>query len=187
VNEGRTTKTVIEPAREIPVIAEVDVLVSGGGPAGLGAAIAAAREGASTLLIERNSFLGGAATANLMTKWSQHKEQLYGIADEFVNELVRRKAAAVGRVINFDPEVFKKVTLDAVQESGVKLLLYTAVVAPIMSNGAASRRPMLLTNSPAVRPGVWSWVRPQERPRRLRHSMGLQCETSGCTVCKVGS
>ncbi len=128
-------KTILEPARDIPVAAEVDVLVAGGGPAGLGAAIAAAREGASTLLVERNSFLGGAATAYLLCKWSQHKRRLYGIADEFVDELVRRNAAAVGRVINFDPEVFKKVALDAVQASGAKLLLYTSAVRPIVEDG----------------------------------------------------
>lgn len=135
-NDNATIKTVFEPAREIPVVAEVDVLVAGGGAAGLGAAIAAAREGASTMLIERNSFLGGAATANLLSKWSQHKGQLCGIADEFVDEMVKRKAAVVGRVINFDPEVFKKLALDKVQAAGAKLLLYTPAVAPIASEGA---------------------------------------------------
>lgn len=129
-----SSKRILEPAREISVAAEMDVLVAGGGPAGLGAAIAAAREGASTMLVERNSFLGGAATAYLLCKWSQPKARLYGISDEIVDELVRRKAAAVGRIINFDPEIFKKVALDLVQEAGVKLLLYSWAVAPIVED-----------------------------------------------------
>jgi hypothetical protein len=133
-----SVRTVLEPAREIPVVAEVDVLVLGGGSAGIGAAIAAAREGASTLLVERNSFLGGAATANLLSKWSQHREQLYGLPNEFVDELLARNAAAVGRVINFDPEVFKKTALDKVHEAGASLLFYTDAAAPIMKDGAVA-------------------------------------------------
>ena len=48
-----------EPARRIPVVRDVDVLVVGGGPAGIGAAVGAARAGACTLVVERNGFLGG--------------------------------------------------------------------------------------------------------------------------------
>jgi 2-polyprenyl-6-methoxyphenol hydroxylase-like FAD-dependent oxidoreductase len=54
---------VAEPARDVPVLAEPEVLVVGGGIAGLGAAAAAARAGAETLLVERNGFLGGTLTA----------------------------------------------------------------------------------------------------------------------------
>ena len=55
-------KVMSEPARQIPVIAEADVVVCGGGPGGFPAAIAAARHGAKTILIERYGFLGGLAT-----------------------------------------------------------------------------------------------------------------------------
>ena len=58
-------KTIREEGREIPVRAEVDVLVAGGGLGGVSAAMAAARAGAKTLLVERNSFLGGVATAGM--------------------------------------------------------------------------------------------------------------------------
>jgi len=57
-----------EPSREIPVMRKVDVVVVGGGPAGFGAAIAAVRNGAETLLIERYGFLGGMLTGGLV-RW----------------------------------------------------------------------------------------------------------------------
>lgn len=47
-----------EPAMQVPVVAEPDVLVIGGGPAGIGAAVAAARNGAKVLLVERYGFVG---------------------------------------------------------------------------------------------------------------------------------
>ena len=58
-------RTLPEPAREIPVAVEADVVVCGGGPGGFPAAIAAARHGARTVLIERYGFMGGLATAGL--------------------------------------------------------------------------------------------------------------------------
>lgn len=59
-------KTIQEPSREIPVLDEVDVLVVGGGPAGYCAAVAAARQGARTALVERYGCLGGLATGGLV-------------------------------------------------------------------------------------------------------------------------
>jgi hypothetical protein len=79
--------------RDAPIVAEVQVLVVGGGPAGIGAAVAAARNGASTILIERYGFLGGNATASLvgpfMTSYSADgKTQLVtGIFDELVRRM----------------------------------------------------------------------------------------------------
>ena len=62
----RPARTYLEPAREIPVFAETDVLVVGGGPAGTAAAISAARLGADVLLVERYNHLGGLSTGGLV-------------------------------------------------------------------------------------------------------------------------
>jgi len=59
-------KTYHEPARDIPITREADVVVVGGGPAGLCAAIAAGRNGAQVVLVEQFGYLGGTATASLM-------------------------------------------------------------------------------------------------------------------------
>ena len=63
------SKTVHEPARDVPVADEVDVLVVGGSATGVFAAVAAARLGARVAVIERQGFFGGTATAGLVAIW----------------------------------------------------------------------------------------------------------------------
>jgi flavin-dependent dehydrogenase len=88
----RPAKTVAEPAREVPVFAETDVLVVGGGPAGTAAAIAAARLSAEVLLVERYNHLGGLSTGGLViwidriTDWSG-RLIIRGLAEEFMERL----------------------------------------------------------------------------------------------------
>ncbi len=84
-----------EPARETPIARNADVLVVGGGPAGLAAAISSARTGAQTVLVERFWYLGGTATASLMACINGFRNQVEpdstqavrGIAEEIVLEL----------------------------------------------------------------------------------------------------
>ena len=84
--------SIVEPAREIPIFDEVDVLVVGGGPAGTAAAVASARIGARTLLVERHNHLGGLATGGLviwidrMTDWDG-KKVIRGFAEEILDRL----------------------------------------------------------------------------------------------------
>ena len=59
-------RSITVPARDIPVVGEYDVIVAGGGPGGIPAAVAAARAGVKTLLLERYGYLGGMATAGLI-------------------------------------------------------------------------------------------------------------------------
>ncbi len=77
----RSAGCVSEPARHTPIAAEVDVLVAGGGPAGVGAALAAAREGASVLLIERFGMLGGMWCAGLLNPFFEFHRNGWIVAE----------------------------------------------------------------------------------------------------------
>jgi NADPH-dependent 2,4-dienoyl-CoA reductase/sulfur reductase-like enzyme len=78
-----SSNTITEPARQTPVYGEFDVVVVGGGPAGIMAATAAARAGCATLLIERYGFLGGAGTAGdrIAGAYQLTEEDVLGCAD----------------------------------------------------------------------------------------------------------
>jgi hypothetical protein len=99
---ARPSKTVIEPERKVPVLAETDVLVVGGGPAGTAAAIAAARLGADVLLVERYNHLGGLSTGGLviwidrMTDWSG-RQVIRGLGEELVGRLPKNAVAGPPR------------------------------------------------------------------------------------------
>jgi flavin-dependent dehydrogenase len=93
-----TSKTIKEAAREIKVCRTADVVVVGGGPGGVGAALAAARNGADTVLIERYGYLGGMGTGGLVTIIPDladinGKQQIAGITQEWIKRLDVREAA----------------------------------------------------------------------------------------------
>ena len=117
---------IIEERREIPVWEQVDVLVVGSGPAGVSAAITAAREGASVLLIEQTGNVGGIATEGLMSHWTGNTE------GGFYDEILERSADAAQMRKVIDPERLKTILLEMLEEAGVKLLLYTFACAPVM-------------------------------------------------------
>ena len=127
---------------------EIDVLVVGGGNAGCAAALAAARHGARTLLVERYGFLGGTATASMVGPWMTFhsgKDRIVGgIAQEMVERLVAKGASPghihdasdyVPTITPFDPEVHKALLFEMMQESGVDLLLHAYVLDAIAAAG----------------------------------------------------
>ncbi|MDA8228658.1 MAG: FAD-dependent oxidoreductase [Desulfitobacterium hafniense] len=124
-----------EEGLDIPVALDVDVVVCGGGAAGIGAALGAARAGAKTVLIERNSFLGGVATATIMPIFLMDLEHVNGFTKELITEIIRRGRAWSGTVLNFDPEAYKQVALELLCDAGVEFLFNTFVSRPIMEAG----------------------------------------------------
>ena len=116
----------------IPIAAHVDVLVCGGGVAGIAAAVAAARNGAKTLLIERAGFLGGTATGSAMGLIVIPASELVGFPREFFSRLAREQGAGLGDVVPWDIEAYKLTALNLVLEAGADLLLYTWVSEPLV-------------------------------------------------------
>jgi len=124
--------TVTEPQREIPVVHRVQVLVVGGGVAGTAAALAAARTGARTLVVERGGFVGGTGTAGLMSLYTLPYEHVHGISREIVDAMAEEGAAVRAAVVPFDPECFKRVALSKLWAAGVELLFFTWSVGAIV-------------------------------------------------------
>jgi len=144
---------VLEPEKRVKVRARVDVLVCGGGPAGVGAALASARSGAHTLLLENCGCLGGVATSGLMNRLGpfhdQQKMIVGGIPMEVLRNLVARKAAIMPRPVvfsreanagpdywcPFDPEAMKLVLDTMALEANVKLLFNVRVAGAVVDSG----------------------------------------------------
>ena len=142
---------------DTPIVARHQVVVAGGGPSGVIAALAAARSGADTLLLERYAFLGGNGTAGLMTCYNGFRNQrppealqtVKGIPAEYIAELVRLGGVAdtdsyertvqhdvrkgdIPYTVGFDAEVAKVACLNLLKKEGVKLRLHSWVVAPML-------------------------------------------------------
>ncbi len=115
-----------EPSRQVPIRHDVDVLVAGSGPAGVAAAICAARQGVRTLLIEQTGVVGGIATAGLMSHWTGDTAEA-GIYKEILD---RSQDATNRRIIN--PEKLKTVLLQMLVESGALIQLYTFACGVMM-------------------------------------------------------
>jgi FAD dependent oxidoreductase len=123
---------VAEPAREIPVAHTTDVLVVGGGIAGVMAAIASGRSGAPTLLVERFGSLGGTGTAAMMNLFYVPYAASRGLVRELFDRLIARGGAIPGEFVVYDPELYKITALEMLAEAGAGVLLHTLVSDVVM-------------------------------------------------------
>jgi len=135
---------ITEPPRQLPIYADADVVVAGGGPAGFAAAVAEARLGAKTVLVERQGFLGGMITGGLVVTiggyncWIEPFERVVtGVGGEMIDRAEELGGAEnnEGFVLNSEPEVLKVVCDDMVLDSGVQMLLHSRATAPYMEGG----------------------------------------------------
>jgi hypothetical protein len=137
-------KVTHEPARDIPVIAEGDVVVAGAGPAGAATAISAARLGARTILLEQGGAVGGVATSGLMSLWTgATRGPLY---EEILERSADRRDGGFayygGKVREWrtiiNTERLKTVLLEMLVEAGVDVRLYTLACRPVMEGAAVA-------------------------------------------------
>jgi glycine/D-amino acid oxidase-like deaminating enzyme len=123
-------------SRQLQLDDQWDVIVAGGGPAGCTAAIAAARLGARTLLIEATGCLGGMGTSGLIPAWCPFSDQekiIYrGLAEKILQASKQGVAHIAPEAVNWvhiDPERLKRVYDDAVTEAGVTVRFFTTLAA----------------------------------------------------------
>jgi hypothetical protein len=150
---------VTEPERQVPISAEYDIVVVGGGTAGVVAAIAAARTGARTALVERYGFLGGCLIGGAtgvhsfynVFKKEPRTEPLHcikGLPQEIIDRLTAAGGGLghvemiegydfVSMLTPCEPEIFKSVAFDMCQEAGVKLLMHSFLVDGFNIDGLA--------------------------------------------------
>lgn len=165
-----------EPARDVRVVAKADVVVVGGGPAGLSAALAAARNGAEVILLERYNHLGGLASGGMVLvlddMWDNHLQEISvrGNCMTMIERMAAKKLAVYPRsnewgddpamyrrwgrwgtfdfhshrtpspicfASAFDPDAWKRVSLDLVEELGIQLRLHSWFSQALTENGVA--------------------------------------------------
>ena len=142
--------TIHLPARDVPVIGEYDVVVIGGGPAGVLATTAASRAGLSTLLVERYGFLGGAGTMGGLSTFcglharvhGEDKLVVHGYADELLDRLTALDGLNAPHLtiedrilaVSYDISAYKIAADELVLAGGAELLFHTSAVDVVMSD-----------------------------------------------------
>ena len=160
MGEHEMEKFYQEAARRIPVAAETDVLVAGGGPAGVGAAIAAARNGARVILLEKFNNLGGMATSGMMSHWVG--AEMCRLQNEVTDRMHEVESCRVQGnpecdTFNMNRVIWHEAQKTAMQrlvlEAGVTIQFHTLVVGTIMEGNAVRG---VITESKSGREAIYA-------------------------------
>ena len=167
-----TASFVDEPARRVPVTHRAQVVVLGGGPAGIAAAASAARSGADTLLVERYGFLGGMGTAAGVTSFcglhanvhGEMRQVVHGVADDLLDRLraldgLNDTHMVLGRIPAqaYDNAAYKCAADDVVMGAGARVLFHAfgvGVIARPHAPGQPSRVEALLVETKSGRGAI---------------------------------
>ena len=124
-------KSILVPEKQIPVIADVDVLVAGAGPAGSSAAIMAGRLGADVLLVDSASIPGGMTTTGMMSHFTGTVDsRLY---EEILHENALKNSFETGiRKVQIDPAQMTLTWIDLLEKAPARMLMYTAAMDPLL-------------------------------------------------------
>ncbi len=143
------TRTLTEPQRQTPLWGDYEVVVLGGGPAGMAAAVAAARAGRKTLLVERYGFLGGMGTAAGVTNFcglhanvhGEIRQVVHGVADDLLQRMDRlgglnQPHGLFGKTVAqaYDTAAYKIAADDLLLSSGVEILFHALAAGVVMDN-----------------------------------------------------
>jgi hypothetical protein len=155
-------RTLTEPVRQTPVHGEYDVVVLGGGPAGIAAAVAAARCGRSTLLIERYGFLGGMGTAAGVTNFcglhanvhGDIRQVVHGVADDLLERIahlggLNAPHALFGKTVAqaYDTAAYKIAADDLMLSAGVEILFHALAAGVVMQSAGRVQALLVETKS----------------------------------------
>jgi glycine/D-amino acid oxidase-like deaminating enzyme len=151
-----------EPGRQTPVLGEYEVIVLGGGPAGIAAAVTAARAGRSTLLVERYGFLGGMGTAAGVTNFcglhanvhGDIRQVVHGVADDLLARIaalggLNAPHALFGKTVaqSYDTPAYKIAADELLVSAGVQVLFHVLAVGAIMNEPGSVRALLVETKS----------------------------------------
>src|ERR1700720_3177530 len=122
-NPNLSSKTIEEPARQVPLYGEYEVVVLGGGPAGIAAAVAAARAGRRTLLIERYGVLGGMGTAGGVTNLCGLHDNVHGEMHRVVQGIASDLLGGIDRLggLNAPHLILGKILAQAYDTAAYKI------------------------------------------------------------------
>lgn len=136
---------ILIPSQKVPVLPESDVLVCGGGCAGIAAAVSAARHGCNVTLVERWPTIGGMATNALVNGWhrsDREKIVIYGLVEESAQRLAKHgwirqdpQYPHAHETHWFDPEGMRIICQRMLDEAGVRVLCHLAAGEPILEDG----------------------------------------------------